>query len=262
MIPDTEVRIRTEIDAEEIEASFVPRVNPEVGWVEIEGEAVLLVEGTTRLHWLNPTGTVVWRCLDGSVSIDQLSDQLSSSFGVEREVIYNDVLDVVREFGSAGLLDGVAWEEPHQHQHQQGPQGLEIGTALQPFTLTSLDGSDTSLEDLAGSRLLLVNWRPGCGFCSKIAPDLAELQPGLERRGIRLVLVATEDADSNRALLDEAGLGCLLLLNDGMKVQEFQGLGTPCAYLVDEHGKTASELLMGADRVPAFAGELAAGTAD
>lgn len=255
MIPDVEVRIRTEIEADEIDAAFVPRALPEVAWIEIDGEAVLLVEGTTRLHWLNPTGTVVWNNLDGSITIDQLSDELSSAFGVEREVIYEDVLAVVREFGKAGLLDGVAMAKPEVHQH--GPKGLEVGTAFQPFTLSNLDGVQTSLSDLSGRRVLLVNWRPGCGFCARIAPELAELQPELDRQGVDLILVATESADNNRALLEESGLTCTLLLSNGTEVEEFKGLGTPCAYLIDEQGKTASDLMLGADNVPRIAAELA-----
>lgn len=255
MIPDVDVRIRTEIEADEIDGSFVPRALPEVAWIEIDGEAVLLVEGTTRVHWLNPTGTVVWNNLDGSITIDQLSDALSSAFGVEREVIYEDVLGVVREFGKAGLLDGVAMAKPEVHQH--GPKGLDVGTALQPFNLSSLDGVQTSLSDLGGRRVLLVNWRPGCGFCARIAPELAELQPDLYSSGVDLVLVATESADDNRALLEESGLSCILLLCNGTEVEEFKGLGTPSAYLIDEHGKTASDLVVGADKVPLLAAELA-----
>lgn len=255
MIRDEDVRIRTEIEADEIDGSFVPRALSEVAWIEIDGEAVLLVEGTTRLHWLNPTGTVVWNYLDGSVALDELSDELSSAFGVERDVIFQDVLGVVREFGKAGLLEGVAMAKPEVHQH--GPKGLDVGTALQPFTLTDLDGVQTSLSDLGGRRVLLVNWRPGCGFCSRIAPELAEVQPDLHSKGVDLVLVATESADDNRALLEESGLSCTLLLSNGTEVEEFKGLGTPCAYLIDEVGKTASELMLGADNVPLLAAELA-----
>lgn len=254
MISDEDVRIRTEIDADEIDAGFVPRVRPEVAWVEIEGEAVLLVEGTTRLHWLNPTGTVVWGFLDGTIALDEMSAELSAAFGVEREVIHKDVLEVVREFGKAGLLDGVAMETP---QPYTGPEGLEIGTELEPFSLPDLDGVEVSLEGLRGRRLLLVNWSPTCGFCEQIAPDLAELQPELDRQGVGLVLVALEDADSNRALIEETGLDCTVLLNDGTQVEAFKELGTPTAYLIDAEGKVASKLAVGANDVPALALETA-----
>lgn len=258
MIPDEDIRIRTEIDADEIDATFVPRARSDVAWVEIEGESVLLVEETTRLHWLNPTGTVVWKCLDGAIALDELSDELSVAFGAERDVIHNDVLNLVREFGRAGLLDGVAMETPQAHQHE--PQGLDVGTQLEPFALPDLGGTEVSLEGLRGRRLLLVNWSPGCGFCARIAPDLAELQPELDRRGVGLVLVALGEADQNRELMEEAGLDCTILLNDGTQVEAFKGLGTPSAYLVDEEGKVASELALGADNVPALAAQ-AAGTA-
>jgi hypothetical protein len=108
---------------------------------------------------------------------------------------------------------------------------------------------------------LLVNWSPSCGFCARIAGGLAEINAELEAHDTELVLLAFGSADENRELLDGAGLACTLLLYGDDPIDLFRGLGTPCAYLVDEHGAIASGLAVGAIKVPALA-RLAAGLYD
>ena len=54
--------------------------------------------------------------------------------------------------------------------------------------------------------VLLVNWSPRCGFCTLIAPELAELQPELHARGVEMVFITLGDAEENRPLLEEHGL--------------------------------------------------------
>jgi hypothetical protein len=85
-----------------------------------------------------------------------------------------------------------------------------------------------------------------------IAPTLATLQPDLREHDTELVLLAHGTADANRTLLAGADLDCTLLLQGGDPVEIFRGLGTPCAYLVDERGAIASPLAMGANQVPAL----------
>ena len=100
---------------------------------------------------------------------------------------------------------------------------------------------------------MLVNWSPSCGFCSSIATELAALHGDLRAHDTELVLLAFGSADDNRSLLRDAGLSCTVLLQGDEPVDLFRGLGTPCAYLVDEHGTIASGLAVGANQVPALA---------
>jgi thiol-disulfide isomerase/thioredoxin len=106
--------------------------------------------------------------------------------------------------------------------------------------------------------MVLVNWSPSCGFCAAIAPELAALHGDLRAHDAELVLLAFGSADDNRSLLDQAGLTCTVLLQGDDPVDLFRGLGTPCAYLVDEQGALASGLAVGANQVPGLA-RLAAG---
>ena len=131
------------------------------------------------------------------------------------------------------------------------PRGLATGTPLLPFRLPNLSGQVMGLGDWRGQRLLLINWNPQCGFCDLIAPELARLQAQLHENNVDLVLVSPGTADSNRKWLNEQGLECPVLLQDGgsRSIEAFNALGTPVAYLLDEEGRVAEPLAIGADQV-------------
>jgi peroxiredoxin len=138
-------------------------------------------------------------------------------------------------------------------------RGIDPGTPLPDFSLTSLDGQRVGLETFAGRRALLVHWDPGCGFCRQIAPQLAELAGGLAAQQTELVLVSHGDEEANRALTAAHRLEATTLLQrDDELAVAFDGLGTPCAYLVDERGRVAKPLAVGANEVPKLAAHAAA----
>lgn len=239
------------IRSEEIDPSFIPGLRPEAAVVEVDGEAVVLDERTWQIHWLDQLGTIVLKCFDGSATIDELSADIADAFGADPEVVGSDVLQIARRLGGAGLLEGVARDpEP---EGTPSPQGLEVGTEVPSFSLADLEGRPVAFEDLRGQRLLLVNWSPYCGFCEKIAPDLAEVQPALREQGVHLVLVSMGEVEDNRKMLEDKGLEADVLVQQGDAWELFAGLGTPVAYLVDEEGRTASELSYGANEVPGLA---------
>ena len=250
----------TEMAADDIAGSFAPRPRDNIASVELDGEVVLLLEGARRTHSLNQTGTVVWKCFDGHSTLDEISADLSDIFGADADTVREDVINVTRDIGKAGLLDGVAEELPPEHLPMTAPEGLAVGTDIPSFAAEDLEGMSVGPEDLRGSQVLLINWSPACGYCRKIAPDLAEVHPQLKDRGVDLVLLAIGDADSNREVLREAGLEAKTLLHDGT-TELFGGLGTPVAYLIDADGKIASELTIGANDVPVLA-RTAAGLGD
>lgn len=130
------------------------------------------------------------------------------------------------------------------------PDGLAVGAPFPSFELPSLAGETVSFDDFRGRRVAVVHWSPGCGFCTQIASELADLQGHLRERGTELVLVSSGDADSNRSLAEEHGLDCPILLQPGAPIEAFTGLGTPVAYLVDEQGRVAAPLALGAMEVP------------
>jgi len=143
---------------------------------------------------------------------------------------------------------------------QIGPSGLSVGKSFDAFSLPDLTGHTVALEDFRGQRVLVINWSPQCGFCDLIAPELAKLQADFRRSKVQLLLVSDGDAEANRKLLEEHGLEVpLLLLKESEQLKAFEGLGTPVAYLLDEEGKVARPLAVGANEVPVLAREIVAG---
>jgi peroxiredoxin len=144
--------------------------------------------------------------------------------------------------------------------HQGGNRrGIPVAMSLPPFELPDIDGHLVSSEDLNGKRVLLVNWSTTCGFCDAIIDDLAKLQERLTERGVDVVLVSRGDPEENRRSVEQRGLRCRILLQEERNagIAAFAGIGTPAAYLIDEHGRVAKPMALGADEVPSLAREAA-----
>src|SRR5437899_8099201 len=125
------------------------------------------------------------------------------------------------------------------------PQGLPVGTAAPEFELPDLAGQPQKLSQFRGRRLLLIFFNPKCGYCVKMAPDLATLgwpgqsaaMPRLEAAGASktqpqppheagetpeqppvVVVISTGTPEDNRRLIEEHNLHCPILLQKEMEV--------------------------------------------
>ena len=132
---------------------------------------------------------------------------------------------------------------------EREPMGLREGEPLPSFSLPGLAGKNVTSGDFAGRRVLLVNWNPDCGFCDLIASDLARVVPDLRNRKTELVLASYGSAKRIRSFNGDHGLEGTVLLQEHSDLEAFQGLGTPVAYLLDEDGRVAKPLAVGADEV-------------
>lgn len=235
--------------ADLIDGSFAPGPRPELVGVEIDGETII-VDGTSKaVRHLDPIGSIVWQCFDSTATLDEISADLAAGFKADPAVVAGDVLELTQTLGRQGLLDGV---DPDLPSRPQEPSGFPVGTELETFRLDTLDGGTFDLAGERGRKLMLVNWSPRCGFCDRIAPDLIELQPHLQEEGIDLVLLSLGNSEDNAEKLSSLGVEARLALKGEMEqeIDPFRGLGTPSAYLVDEGGRTMSELAVGAFDVP------------
>jgi peroxiredoxin len=170
------------------------------------------------------------------------------AFKANLETVRSDILEMTRQLGKGGFLEGVAAEE-----FQSGAaafEGLPLGAEIPPFELSDLDGKTVTTRDLLGQQTFLVNWSPTCGFCARIAPEIAELQPELRDRGVRTVFISSGTRESLREQVEEFSLDIQVLIQEELGAEIFSGMGTPAAYLIDGEGKTASKLAYGADAVP------------
>jgi peroxiredoxin len=134
------------------------------------------------------------------------------------------------------------------------PAGLPVGSVAPAFELPDLAGSRRALSAFRGRRLLLIFFNPRCGFCTRMAADLAALPAdGAEGRPLPLV-ISTGDAEENRKLVAEHGIRCPVLLQEQMEVaSRYQCHGTPMGYLLDEAGNIASNLAVGSQALLALA---------
>jgi len=143
--------------------------------------------------------------------------------------------------------------------HEGRRRGVPVAMSIPPFELPDLDGAMITQGDLEGRRVLLVNWSTTCGFCDAIIDDLAKLQDRFAKRDVDVVLVSRGDPEENRRFVEERGLQCRILLQpeENGGIAAFAGIGTPAAYLIDEHGRVAKPMALGADEVPSLAREAA-----
>ena len=236
-----------EIEAHELGIGDAPSPRASVGWVEVDGEIVILDEATGATHLLNPTAALVWQCLDGVSTVEEIAVDIADAYGQDIEAVRDPVLAAVQTFGQNGLLVGV---RPFIPQAAPTPESLPVGEPVPDFELTDLSGNVRTMADFAGRRTLLVNWSPHCGFCDKIAPEIAGAQSGLQDNGVQLVFITLGEADANREKLTEFGLTPTVLLRDSGTVETFAGMGTPVAYLLDERGLVLEPLAYGANQVP------------
>ncbi len=100
------------IPAAAVGGNFVPRRRP-VASVELDGELVLYSEsdgvlgGPGGMELLNPTAAAIWSCFDGSGTIDEIASDVAEVFGIERGVALRSVIDLTRQLGAAGLVEGI-----------------------------------------------------------------------------------------------------------------------------------------------------------
>jgi hypothetical protein len=95
-----------------LDERFVPAQSRAVYTVELDGEAVLLDEAANRLHHLNASATVVWACLDGTSTVDEIVADLSAELGHPRDEVLSDTLTVLRHLADEGLLAGFEARSP------------------------------------------------------------------------------------------------------------------------------------------------------
>ena len=75
-----------------------------VAWRRIEDEVVVVSSDQNNLTILNDTAARVWELLEGTRSLDQLTDAIHLEFEVSREVARADVGKFVGELQTRGLI--------------------------------------------------------------------------------------------------------------------------------------------------------------
>ena len=117
------------------------------------------------------------------------------------------------------------------------------------FTLPSLDGREISLSDYRGMKTLLLFWRATCPFCSAMIDDLQKLESNLH--DYKLLILANDEPEIERAKAFQS----TVLIESNQTAQRLYDLdATPAGIIIDENGKIASDVVVGADDVFALVG--------
>jgi hypothetical protein len=80
------------------------KIQDDVLFQELQGEAVLLNLKTGVYLGLNPIGTRIWQLLQQDGSLSKTVDVLLEEYDVGRDQLTRDLLDLVAQMGQQGLL--------------------------------------------------------------------------------------------------------------------------------------------------------------
>jgi peroxiredoxin len=141
-----------------------------------------------------------------------------------------------------------------------GRDGLRLGKKPPDFTLPctnggrifnpsgrienpSYDGTNVSLHDFAGRKVLLVFTQSGCSPCKAIVPELNRL----EQRGTHQVIaINNADPDKTRAWAQEVDARFPVLAQENHTLSKrYQAFATPFAFVIDEKGIITSKGIAG-----------------
>lgn len=125
--------------------------------------------------------------------------------------------------------------------------GLRPGAIAPAFSLPTVDGRSVSLADYAGRRVLLVFSDPECGPCMELLP---RLEGAARITEVPVLVISRGSVDANRRSLAEARSRLTVAMQANWEVSHrYANFATPIAYLVDEQGRIASEVAVGATSI-------------
>ena len=205
-----------------------------------EVQTAYQVTGTPSLVLIRPDGTIGSRLAQGA---DVIRSLVGSAVG----------LPALR---SLPMATAPVQHNGNGNQVRPRPPAPAIGEPAPDFSLPDLSGNLVKLSDFRGSPTLVLFWRPGCGFCQRMLPDLLAWERHLPDGAPRLLVVSSESVQDNQAM----GLRSPVVLDPaGLTIgNQFGAYGTPMAVLIDAQGRIASEMVAGEKAVLALAGATAA----
>lgn len=129
------------------------------------------------------------------------------------------------------------------------PPPVKKGERVPAFELPDLNGERVNLASLQGRRTMLLFWNPTCPYCKGMLEDVKKWEEKRSANAPELLVISSGTPESNRA----QGFRSPVLLDGifGAGVV-FGAGGTPSALVIDENGKVASDVAVGAPDVLAF----------
>jgi hypothetical protein len=81
-----------------------PTRNPKLAWREIDGEIVIISPQDSRVHELNETASLIWKCADGTQSRAAIAERMAAEFDVAIETACQDVAEIIEVLGEKDLI--------------------------------------------------------------------------------------------------------------------------------------------------------------
>ena len=126
------------------------------------------------------------------------------------------------------------------------PPSVKKGDAVPSLKLPDLNGQTLDVAHLRGRRTLMVFWNPSCGYCQQMLEDVKAWERSPQKNTPELLIVSAGSLEDNR----KQGFRSRVLLDPYFAAsQVFNCGGTPSAILIDEEGRVASEVGVGAQDV-------------
>jgi hypothetical protein len=99
--------------------------------------------------------------------------------------------------------------------------------------------------------VLLVFSDPDCGPCDELAPALEQFHRGAA--GVQVLMVSRRDPEANRLKSAELGLTFPVVLQRHWEISLlYAKFATPIAYLIDELGALATDVVVGVEPIRAL----------
>lgn len=131
------------------------------------------------------------------------------------------------------------------------PEPAKQGDRAPALELRDLDGKPLDIAGPRDRRTVLLFWNPSCGFCKAMLKDLKSWERTRSKLAPQLVVISNGSAEANR----EQGFRSRIVLDQSFGAgRVFGATGTPSAVVIDEEGRVASDVGVGAPAVLALLG--------
>lgn len=154
-------------------------------------------------------------------------------------------------FGADAIRDLVAESPALLRSLPEAPaQAILPETDRRParagLVLRDRNGADVPIDAFGGAPTLLLFWNPSCGFCQRMAPDIAAWIAHPPAGAPQVAAVLTNpDAEPGASM---AGMTTLIDA-DGKVSSAFGARGTPMGVLLDAQTRVASNVAAGAEAI-------------